>query len=281
MGIEQVPCMASIIRLCSDGWTRGWHELNGGNLSVRLTPDEACACRPFFDDKPGPWNEVAGAAFPDLGGGFIVMSGTGRHMRNVASDPAGCLGILELSETGDAWRVVWGLEGGRPSSELLAHLKAHSVRSRVSGGVDRVAYHAHPKELIAASCVLPVDSAEVTHALWTSFTEAVIAIPAGVGVVPWLVPGSPELADASAALLEDHAVLVWAGHGIFATGPTPDDVFGVVETLEKAAGIYLQVSAALGRDYKSLITDDGLRAIAARYDLPINADYLQSDTLFD
>lgn len=276
MGLEQVPCIESVIRLCADGWSRGWHELNGGNLSVRLTDDEIEGCRPFFDE-PGPWNEIPRGAFPDLGGRFFVMTGTGRHMRNVAFDPAGSFGILELSEAGDAWRVVWGLRDGRPSSEFAAHLQAQSVRARVSGGTDRVVYHAHPQELIAFSCVLPVDSAEVTHALWTSFTEAVIAIPHGVGVVPWLVPGSPELADASAILLEDHATLLWAGHGIFATGPSPDEVFGVVETLEKAAHIYLQVSSVKGLGaWEPLISDDGLRAIAARYGLDIRTDYLRS-----
>ena len=38
-------------------------------------------------------------------------------MRNVQLDPAANVGIVEINDAGDAWRIVWGLkDGGVPTA---------------------------------------------------------------------------------------------------------------------------------------------------------------------
>ena len=54
MSIFDLEVLQGYIRLCNDGWLQGWHERNGGNLTYRMTEEEAAQCRPFFRETPGP-----------------------------------------------------------------------------------------------------------------------------------------------------------------------------------------------------------------------------------
>ena len=66
MHIEESALLRGFVRLCEDGWLQGWHERNGGNLTYRLSAEEAEACRPDFS-RDRPWNPI-GAALPGLAG---------------------------------------------------------------------------------------------------------------------------------------------------------------------------------------------------------------------
>ena len=39
--IYDVANVKGFIRMCNDGWLQGWHELNGGNLTYRMTDSRA------------------------------------------------------------------------------------------------------------------------------------------------------------------------------------------------------------------------------------------------
>ena len=197
VAVEQQAFMKGFVRLCNDGWNQGWHERNGGNLTYRMTPEEVSSCRTFFYDAPSSWVAL-GVQADDLRGEFFAVTGSGTHLHNVALDPDRNAGIVEINSAGDAWRIVWGLKGGGvPTSEFPSHFLCHAVRKRVTNGANRVVYHAHPTAIGACTLVLPADARVVTRALWKSLTEGVIAFPAGVGVLPWMVPGSSELAQAT------------------------------------------------------------------------------------
>lgn len=276
VAVEQQQFAKGFARLCADGWAQGWHESNGGNLSYRMKPEEVASCRSFFYDNPSSWVPL-GLRAENLSGEFFMVTGAGRVMRNVALDADGNAGIVEIAPAGDAWRIVWGFkDGGRPTSEFASHCAVHAVRKEVSAGVDRVLYHAHPTQVIALTNVLPLDARTFTRTLWKAMLESMVAFPAGVGVVPWMVPGGPEIADATAAAMRDHGVCVWAHHGLFCAAPGFDAAFGVVQTVEKAAGVYAQARAMNGGSDRFLntIPDEGLRGIAAAYGLPVNEAYL-------
>jgi rhamnulose-1-phosphate aldolase len=54
-------------------------------------------------------------------------------------------------------------------------------------------------------------------------------------------------------------------HGIYCAGHDLDETFGLVETVEKAAQIYMMTEAAGGA--KNLISDDQLKQLAKRFSL--------------
>lgn len=272
---EQLGFVRGFARLCSDGWMLGYHERNGGNASYRLTEDDLTAIRPFFYTTPSSWVPMSVAA-PDMAGAHLLLTGAGAYLRNVSLDiPANC-GIVELDATGASWRIVWGLKNnGRPTSEIAAHVAAHAARKRATGGISRVLYHAHPTALIALTSYAPADARTLTRILWSSLMESVIAFPGGVGALGCMVPGSAELARETAAVLEEYAACIWALHGVFASGATFDEAFGLVQAIDKAADVYVRGRLLSGAaDLPVHLSDSDIRAIAMAYGLPLNESLL-------
>ena len=114
--ILETSCLTGFIRMCHDGWLQGWHERNGGNLTYRMTAEDVAACRPYFDETPREWVKMDVQA-DNLAGEYFITTGSGKFFRNVELDPAANIGIVEINEAGDSWRIVWGLENGaRPTS---------------------------------------------------------------------------------------------------------------------------------------------------------------------
>ena len=274
MTIEETPCARAFARLCADGVALGWHEANGGNLSYRMTSADVAACGSEFATD-APWQPLAFAE-PSLGGSFFMVTGSGKYLRNVDDQFADAVGIIELNDDGSAWRLVWGLEStARPTSELPTHLMNHAIRMRATNGADRVIYHSHCPNVIALSTILPPDARIWSRALWQCMTEVVMLLPQGVGVVPWMVPGSTDIARATAACMETQNAVVWTQHGMFVAGASFDDAFGRMHVVEKAAGLYLSARAASGgHDPEFLIPGDHLRAVCESLGVAANEQYL-------
>lgn len=271
--IEEVPAVEGFIRLCTDGWEQGWHERNGGNLTYRMKKEDVDAARPFFDETLRPWVNM-GVQADNLAGEYFITTGSGRFMRNVQLDAAANIGIVEINDKGDSWRIVWGLSNGaRPTSEFPSHFMNHSVRKEVTDGANRVIYHCHPANIIALTFILPLDDKTFSRVLWQSMTECPVIFPEGVGVVPWMVPGGPEIAQATSKLMKKYQAAVWAHHGIFVSGPDFDTAFGLAHTIEKSAEIYVKILST-GRPILQTITDEDLLAIEPSFHITLNREFL-------
>ena len=76
MEIYEIPCVKGFILMCSDGWQQGWHERNGGNLTYRMTREEAALAAPFFAyDRP---YVRMGVRAPHLAGEHFIATGSGK-----------------------------------------------------------------------------------------------------------------------------------------------------------------------------------------------------------
>lgn len=74
----------------------------------------------------------------------------------------------------------------------------------------RVVYHAHTTNIIALTFVLPLEDKVFTRELWEMATECPVVFPAGIGVVPWMVPGGREIAVATSELMKN--MILRSGH---------------------------------------------------------------------
>jgi rhamnulose-1-phosphate aldolase len=278
MTILDTPALRAFIACARNGWLQGWHERNGGNLSYRMTAEEAGACRPWFGEA-GPWLPL-GVAAPSLAGEYFIVTGTNRYFQNIEEKPEENIGIAQLNCTGDAYRIAWGLTVGHmPTSEFPTHILNHSVRAAATGGSSRVIYHAHPVDVVALTFVLPLTAKAFSRALWQAMTECVVIFPEGVGVVPWMVCGGTEIALATAKEMERFAAVVWGQHGIFCAGEDFDSTFGMVHAIDKAAQIVLRVMAT-GLPALQTITDDNLRAVGAFFGRQVNEEFLDGSAVF-
>lgn len=240
MKVTQAPFFTALISMCDDARREGWHECHGGNLSYRLDAADLSAVSDDMTQR-GEWRS-AGICVPGLAGDTLLVTAAGQVFRNTPRDPERSLGIIAISEDGACYRVLWGFAGGGvPTSELPAHLANHEIIKRRSGGHLRLVYHAHPENLIALSFILPLDETVFTRELWEMMPECAMIFPEGIGVIPWMVPGTPQIAAETMEKVREYNIILWAQHGVFAVGETPDACFGLVETAEKAASILIKV----------------------------------------
>lgn len=272
---ESLGFVRALRQLCYEGSQAGYHERNGGNASYILSDQDIHAASSFFR-SPGPWLPLA---FPTaaMGGSYLLVTAAGCYLKNVAVNPVATLGIVELSPDGAEYRTVWGFKGdGRPTSELSAHVACHGARRSATAGRSRVLYHAHPASVVALTALVEPDARALTNILWRSLTESLIAFPQGLGALPWMVPGSASLAQATAEQLMVYPACLWQLHGVFASGETADEAFGLVQAIDKAASTQLALrSAASGNPASAFqLSDDDLLSMAEAYDLPVNKSFL-------
>lgn len=221
-------------------WDRGWAERNAGNISARLG---IVGWNPPTESRGKNWPLVRPAV--ELEGDLLLVSAAGSRMRDLARDPAGSLGIIRITEGGAAVQPVWfGQDEYRPTSELASHVAIHAfLKEQVPA--ERVVLHTHPNALVALTHNPRFQDADsLNRMLWSMHTEVVVNVPEGAGYIPFVLPGSVELGAATIPALKKHRVVIWQKHGTLAVGPDPHSAFDLVDTLEKAARIWLDCRAA-------------------------------------
>ncbi len=272
MNILEQEFIKGFIRMCSDGFEQGWHERNGGNLTYRMKDEEVKYVQSVFSYQRG-WEDI-GTEVPELANEYFLVTGSGKYFRNVELDPEANIGIVEIDETGTKYRVVWGLiHEAVPTSELPTHLMNHAIKKMVTDNQHRVIYHCHTTNVIALTFVLPLKDEIFTRELWEMATECPVVFPAGVGVVPWMVPGGREIAVATSKLMKDYDVAIWAHHGIFCSGSDFDTTFGLAHTVEKSAEILVKMLSMSPKKLQTIQTDE-LRSLADAFHVTLPEKFL-------
>ena len=214
----------------------GWDERNGGNISYMLDPSEVAE---YLDLDAVIRTIPTGFDAGELVGKIFIITGTGKYFKNIEFDPENNLGIVRIAKDGTTAELLWGWrDGGKFTSEFPAHMMSHMARLRVDPE-HRIVMHTHPTYTIAMNTVCSIDEKDFTHKLWQSNTEAVVVFPDGVGVLPCMVCGTNEIGIAPAEKMKSFRLVVWTNHGIYGTGKTMDEAFGLIETVEKTAQIYM------------------------------------------
>ena len=271
MKVLEAPFAKAFIQMADDGWRLGWHERNGGNLSYRIKPEEVDTVRDDFDPKD--WTPI-GTTVPDLAGEYFMVTRSGGNFRNVASLPTETTCLIEVDAEGVNYRVVWGLsQGGRPTSELPSHLMNHEVKKQVTDGRYRVIYHAHTPNIVALTFVLPLTDEVFTRELWEMMTECPVVFPAGVGVVPWMVPGGREIAVETSKLMKTYDLAIWAHHGMFAAGEDFDLTMGLMHTAEKSAEILVKVYSMVPEKRQTILPEN-FRELGDAFGVQLSEQFL-------
>ena len=207
----------------------------------------------------------------NLAGKIFIVTGTGKYFKNVYDDPANNLGIIRIAEDGVTAELLWGYEdGGKFTSELPVHLMSHAARLTVDPD-NRVVMHCHPTNTLAMNYVHEIDDKKFTHTLWEMCTECIVVFPEGVGVLPWMLCGTEKIGEATAEKIKEFRTVVWGMHGVYGAGKTIDGTFGLIETVEKAAQIYM-LTAHLPRI--NTIKDSEMVELAEFFSVNYRKDFL-------
>lgn len=256
-------------RICTNMYRLGWDERNGGNISYLLSEDEVKNCGL---DKAAVIRTIPiGFDAKSLAGKVFMVTGTGKYFKNVEIDPEANLGIMRISADGTVAELLWGYsDGGRFTSEFPAHLMSHISRLKINPN-NKVIMHCHPTYLLAMNHVHKLDDKSVTRSLWQTMTECIVVFPEGVGVLPWMICGNNEIGEATAKKMLEFRVVVWGLHGVYGCGATFDEAFGLIETVEKAAQLYM-LTAHL--PHVNTISDKQLTDLAKHFKVDYRKDFL-------
>lgn len=255
--IQQVAEVAGYL------WQKGWAERNGGNITVNITDeiDEAMKHRPAI---AGPF--AIGVTLPYLKGCFFYAKGTGKRMRDLAREPMKNGAIIRITDDCAHYEIIAD-EAVMPTSELPSHLSVHNYLI-AKGSPYKASLHTHPIELVALTHSQKWMEKDVaTKVLWSMIPETKAFCPRGLGMVPYMLPGSVELADATIKTIDDdYDVVMWEKHGVFAVDVDIMSAFDQVDVLNKAALIYI-ASRALGHEPEGM-TDEQLAEMSKAFNLP-------------
>ena len=266
--ITTAPFFVEFIRTASNMYRLGWDERNGGNISLLL---EASDLSDYLDlnnvIRTIPTEFIA----PELDGKFFLVTGTGKYFKNVEYAPEVNLGLVRLTDKGQQAELLWGFtDGGKFTSEFPAHMMSHAARLRVDPS-NRVVMHCHPANLLAMTYVHDLDERAFTRTLWQMCTECIVVFPEGVNVLPWMLCGTNENGEAPAEKMLTARLVVWAQHGIYGAGKDLDETFGLIETAEKAAEIYMKIAHL---PLVNTITDEQMHLLEQRFGFKARAGYL-------
>ena len=268
LDIRKAPFVEEMCRTTANMYRLGWDERNGGNISCLLDAAEAAK---YLDLNRVLRVLPLGFDAAALAGKIFIVTGSGKYFKNVEFDPENNLGIVRISDDGQNAELLWGYsDGGRCTSEFPAHLMSHMARLAVDPE-NRVVMHTHPTYTLAMNFVHELDDKKFSHSLWEMCTECIVIFPEGIGVLPWMLCGTNSIGEATAAKMHDFRVVIWGMHGVYGAGRTMDETFGLIETVEKAAQIYM-LTAHLPR--VNTIRDAEMVELAEYFGVNYRKDFL-------
>lgn len=233
------PILDDILAVADNLWEKGWAERNAGNISVDVTEH---VCDSNFGRASNIRTELE-CTYHVLANRCFIVTGSGRRFRDLAKDAASNACILRISEDGLGYHLVWGGRSSpcfRPTSEFPTHLRLHE-NLRENNAAEKVVLHTHPSELIALTHLPEYrDETALSRVLWGIHPEVKINLPKGVGFVPYAVPGSEALAQAtSRSFRRGHSIVLWEMHGCVAKAKEPMEAFDLIDIATKAASLVL------------------------------------------
>lgn len=268
--ILTAPFIKKMSDITENMYRLGWNERNGGNISLLLDENEVS---PYVDTASVIRTIPTGFDAKPLAGKYFLVTGTGKYFRLVKSEPETTLGLLRIAEDGTTAELLWGYaDGGKFTSEFPAHMMSHMARLTVDPE-NRVVMHCHPTYTLAMNYIHELSDKAFTHTLWQMCTECIVVFPEGVGVLPWMLCGTNSIGEATAEKMKEFRTVIWGMHGIYCAGKTLDETFGLVETVEKAAEIFMLTSHS---PRINTIKDSELRVLANAFGVNYRKDFLEN-----
>ena len=190
-------------------WQKGWAERNGGNITLNITE--------FVDDEIKALPAISevkqiGATLPYLKDCYFYCKGTNKRMRDLARWPMEHGSVIRILDDCASYVII----------------------------ADHPSLQTHPIELIAMThCKKFLEKDVATNLLWSMIPETKAFCPRGLGIIPYELPSSVKLAEATIEQLEDYDVAMWEKHGVFAVDVDVMSAFDQVDVLNKSALIYI------------------------------------------
>ena len=201
---------------------------------------------------------------PALAGANLIVTGSGRRLREIAEAPDANLACIVVLDNGKQGMMFTSPHGHfkRVTSEFNTHLAVHHDQMRSRSIQFHAVLHAQPKFTTFLSHIpLYQDQKYLNTHLLRWQPEMIMNMPDGIGVLPFLLPGSQHLMNETMLSMREHQVVVWSQHGIIVRADNSlEHALDLVEYIETAAH-YEGLNLYTGEKSPG-IPPDQLRAIA-------------------
>jgi rhamnulose-1-phosphate aldolase len=156
---------------------------------------------------------------PELAGMMLIVSGSGCRLREIAEAPLANLACFLVEPGGKTGRMFTSPQRHfkRATSEFNSHLAVHCDHIRSSDIAFHTVLHGQPVHITHLSHLNEYqDEKYLNRHLLRWQPETIMNMPEGVGILPFLLPGSAELVVETKLSLREHRIVIWARHGVMA-----------------------------------------------------------------
>ncbi len=154
---------------------------------------------------------------PELAGASLIVTGSGRRLREIADAPAANLACIVVLDGGLQGMMFTSPKAQfkRVTSEFNSHLAIHQDQMRLRPIEYHAVVHGQPKHITFLSHITKYQNGEYLNAhLLRWQPETIMNFPEGIGVLPYLPPGSQQLMKETMLSMRDHQMVIWSQHGV-------------------------------------------------------------------
>jgi rhamnulose-1-phosphate aldolase len=263
---EPFPSLGEIVDSIGEGGRRiaaiDAGEGAAGNISV-------CIGWPIEVRRQFPLAEPIELPVPaaHLAGHTVIVTGSGRRLRDLAVSPASSLGAVVVSADGATATLHTAptRRFERLTSEWNSHLAVHEDVVARTGTTFHAVVHAQPPHITYLSHIPAYqDEAYFNARVMRWEPETIVQLPRGIGMLRFMIPGSPTLMAANVESLRRHRIDVWAKHGVMARSDI--SVTRAVDRIEYAeAGARYEYMDLVAGGRGERLTDEELRSVVGAF----------------
>lgn len=211
-------------------------------------------------------------AAPELAGATVIVSGSGCRLRDIAEEPIANLACILVEKDGRSGRMFKSPNSQfeRVTSEFNSHLAVHIDQMSRRDIQLHTVIHGQPIHLTYLSHIQRYqDWRYLNNHLLRWQPETIINFPEGLGVLPFIMPGSEPQMVETVQILRAHKVLIWSQHGVMAR--CDDSILRALDLVEYAetAAHYEYLNLLAGEKSEGL-TPQQIRAICEFWNVQQN-----------
>lgn len=234
-------------------------EGGAGNISVCIGwPLEVRRQFPMVEEMELP------LPAPNLPGHTILVTGSGRRLRDLDRLPLESIGAVVVHDDGihGTLYTASARQFEVLTSEWNSHLAVHDDTVARTGTNFHAVVHAQPPHLVYLSHRPEYRDEDLfSRRLIRWQPETIVQLPAGIGILPFMLPSSDELMAATVESLRLHRITVWAKHGVMARSDI--SVTRAVDRIEyaEAGGRYEYMDLVAGGGGEGLTNEESAEMV--------------------
>jgi rhamnulose-1-phosphate aldolase len=209
---------------------------------------------------------------PDLAGATLIVTGSGRRLRDIIDAPTANLACIIVEAGGRTGKVFTSPDClfNRVTSEFNSHLAVHHDQMRSRDVRLHAVLHGQPLHLTYLSHLSDYQNQQyLNRHLLRWQPETILNFPQGIGVLPFILLGSAQLTVETMIAMREHQLVIWSQHGVMARAD--DSIFHVLDLIEYAeTAAHYEYLNLIGGALSQGLSPEHLRAVSKSWNIRQN-----------